>query len=107
MSAKNLKFSAARAAWPGAWVSGSPVSNVSSSAIRPARASMPSAIWLRIRARARARILNQIADGIEARAGRIAELETFDTGLPLTQAPGQAARAAENFRFFAGMVETD
>jgi hypothetical protein len=55
MSAKNLKFSAARAAWPRAWVSGSPVSNVSSSAIRPARASMPSAIWLRIRARARAR----------------------------------------------------
>jgi 5-carboxymethyl-2-hydroxymuconic-semialdehyde dehydrogenase len=61
---------------------------------------------LAARARARARILNQIADGIEARAGRIAELETFDTGLPLTQARGQAARAAENFRFFADMVVT-
>ena len=57
-------------------------------------------------ARARARILNRIADGIEARAGRIAELETFETGLPVTQARGQAARAAENFRFFADMAVT-
>ncbi len=54
MSAKNLKFSAARAAWPRAWVTGSPVSNVSSSAIRAARTSMPSAILVRMRARSRA-----------------------------------------------------
>ena len=53
MSAKNLKFSAARAAWPRAWVTGSPVSNVSSSAIRAARASMPSAIRFSMAARAR------------------------------------------------------
>src|SRR6266853_1219061 len=46
------------------------------------------------------------ADGAEARAARIAELETFDTGLPITQARGQAARAAENFRFFADMAVT-
>ena len=44
--------------------------------------------------------------GIEARAARIAELETFDTGLPITQARGQAARAAENFRFFADTAVT-
>src|SRR4051794_35074031 len=54
MSAKNRKFSAARAAWPRAWVTGRPVSNVSSSAIRSARPSMASAIWFRIRARGRA-----------------------------------------------------
>ena len=53
MSAKNLKFSAARAAWPRAWVTGRPVSNVSNSAIRAARASMPSAILFRMVARAR------------------------------------------------------
>jgi 5-carboxymethyl-2-hydroxymuconic-semialdehyde dehydrogenase len=45
-----------------------------------------------------------IADAIEARDERIAELETFDTGLPITQARGQAARAAENFRFFADLI---
>src|SRR6516164_6967702 len=62
--------------------------------------------WPGLPARARAGILNRIADGIEARADRIAELETFDTGLPVTQARGQAARAAENFRFFADMTVT-
>lgn len=62
--------------------------------------------WPQMPARQRAQILNRIADGIEARGDRIAELETFDTGLPVTQARGQAARAAENFRFFADMVVT-
>src|SRR6202041_721915 len=33
-------------------------------------------------------------------------LETFDPGLPITQARGQAARAAENFRFFADLAVT-
>jgi 5-carboxymethyl-2-hydroxymuconic-semialdehyde dehydrogenase len=60
--------------------------------------------WAGLAARARARILNKIADGIEARAARIAALETFDTGLPVTQAKGQAARAAENFRYFADVI---
>src|SRR6266851_5651863 len=48
----------------------------------------------------------EIAGGIEAHAARISELESFDTGLPITQARGQAARAAENFRFFADMAVT-
>ncbi len=60
--------------------------------------------WAGLAARARARILNKIANGIEARAARIAALETFDTGLPVTQAKGQAARAAENFRYFADVI---
>jgi 5-carboxymethyl-2-hydroxymuconic-semialdehyde dehydrogenase len=55
-------------------------------------------------ARQRARLLNQIAEAIERRADRIAELETFDTGLPVSQAHGQAQRAAENFRFFADVI---
>jgi 5-carboxymethyl-2-hydroxymuconic-semialdehyde dehydrogenase len=60
--------------------------------------------WPGMAARARARILNRVADGIEARGTRIAALETFDTGLPVTQARGQAARAAENFRYFADVI---
>ena len=55
------------------------------------------------RASARA-ILHRIADIVEARDARLAELETFDTGLPITQALGQARRAAENFRFFADLI---
>ena len=60
--------------------------------------------WPRLAARARAKILNRIADGIEIRGDEIAALETFDTGLPITQAKGQAARAAENFRYFADVI---
>ena len=60
--------------------------------------------WPGLAARARAKILNAVADGIEARGERIAALETFDTGLPITQAKGQAARAAENFRYFADAI---
>jgi len=60
--------------------------------------------WPRLTGRARAKILFAIADGIEAREDRLAELESFDTGLPITQARGQAKRAAENFRFFGDMI---
>src|SRR5215471_15841155 len=60
--------------------------------------------WPSMAARARAKVLNKIADAIESRAEQIASLETFDTGLPITQAKGQAARAAENFRFFADVI---
>jgi 5-carboxymethyl-2-hydroxymuconic-semialdehyde dehydrogenase len=62
--------------------------------------------WSDLPARGRAATLNRIADRIEARSDAIAESETFDTGLPITQARGQAARAAENFRFFADMTVT-
>ncbi|HEY2263963.1 MAG TPA: aldehyde dehydrogenase family protein, partial [Streptosporangiaceae bacterium] len=75
-------------------------------AVAAATAAFRDGPWPDLPARPRARILNRIADGIEGRAGRIAELETFDTGLPITQARGQAARAAENFRFFADMTVT-
>ena len=34
----------------------------------------------------------------------LAEFESYDTGLPISQAHGQAARAAENFRFFADLI---
>ena len=52
----------------------------------------------------RRRVLNGSADAVEAQEARLAELETFDTGLPITQSKGQALRAAENFRFFADLI---
>ncbi|MES1212857.1 MAG: aldehyde dehydrogenase family protein, partial [Leifsonia sp.] len=60
--------------------------------------------WPRMKPRERARVLNRIADAVEAQDARLAEWETFDTGLPITQALGQAQRAAENFRFFADLI---
>ena len=73
-------------------------------AVAAAREAFESGPWPALAARARAKVLSKIADGIEARGARIAAMETFDTGLPITQAKGQAARAAENFRYFADVV---
>ena len=75
-------------------------------AVTAAATAFADGPWPQMPARDRAQILNRIADHIEARAPRIAELESFDTGLPITQARGQAARAAENFRFFADTAVT-
>jgi len=73
-------------------------------AVAAARRAFEGGPWPRMRSRERARVLNRIADAVEAEEHRIAELETFDTGLPITQAKGQARRAAENFRFFADLI---
>jgi len=73
-------------------------------AVEAATAAFETGPWPGMAARARARALNKIADAIEARGNEIAAVETFDTGLPVTQAKGQAARAAENFRFFADVI---
>ncbi len=73
-------------------------------AVAAAAAAFGSGPWPAMAARARARVLGKIADAIQERAGQIAAVETYDTGLPVTQAKGQAARAAENFRFFADVI---
>src|SRR6516164_6880601 len=73
-------------------------------AVEAATAAFTDGPWPGLAARARSKVLNKIADAIESRADEIASMETFDTGLPITQAKGQAARAAENFRFFADVI---
>ncbi|GAA3635550.1 5-carboxymethyl-2-hydroxymuconate semialdehyde dehydrogenase [Kineosporia mesophila] len=60
--------------------------------------------WPTMTSRARSRVLHRVAGLIESQDRRLAELETWDTGLPIAQALGQAQRAAENFRFFADLV---
>ncbi|HWN35134.1 MAG TPA: 5-carboxymethyl-2-hydroxymuconate semialdehyde dehydrogenase [Pseudonocardia sp.] len=73
-------------------------------AVAAARRAFAEGPWPTMPARARARVLMAVADAVEAREDRLAELESFDTGLPITQARGQAKRAAENFRFFADLI---
>ncbi|MDI2034923.1 5-carboxymethyl-2-hydroxymuconate semialdehyde dehydrogenase [Paenarthrobacter nitroguajacolicus] len=73
-------------------------------AVAAAREAFVNGPWPKMKPRERARVLNKIADAVEAQEARLAELETFDTGLPITQAKGQALRAAENFRFFADLI---
>ncbi|GAA4373659.1 5-carboxymethyl-2-hydroxymuconate semialdehyde dehydrogenase [Actinomadura sp. NPDC048032] len=71
-------------------------------AVAAARAAFPG--WAALGNRERASILVRVADAVEAREDRLAELESFDSGLPITQARGQARRAAENFRYFADVI---
>ncbi|MDM7831619.1 5-carboxymethyl-2-hydroxymuconate semialdehyde dehydrogenase [Cellulomonas sp. MW9] len=73
-------------------------------AVSAARRAFEEGPWPRMVARERSRVLHRIADLVESRDARLAELESFDSGLPITQALGQARRAAENFRFFADLV---
>jgi 5-carboxymethyl-2-hydroxymuconic-semialdehyde dehydrogenase len=73
-------------------------------AVAAAREAFLNGPWPRMLPRERSRILHRIADIVESRDARLAELESFDSGLPITQALGQARRAAENFRFFADLV---
>ncbi len=73
-------------------------------AVAAARRAFTDGPWPTMAPRARARVLDTSAARVAARDARLAELETFDTGLPITQALGQARRAAENFRFFADLI---
>lgn len=73
-------------------------------AVGAARDAFDSGAWSEATPRQRANVLVAIADAVEARGEELARFETFDTGLPISQARGQAARAAENFRFFADVI---
>jgi 5-carboxymethyl-2-hydroxymuconic-semialdehyde dehydrogenase len=73
-------------------------------AVAAARHAFTEGPWPGMLARERSRVLHRVADIVESRDARLAELESFDSGLPITQALGQARRAAENFRFFADLV---
>ncbi|WP_421733610.1 5-carboxymethyl-2-hydroxymuconate semialdehyde dehydrogenase [Cellulomonas sp.] len=73
-------------------------------AVAAARQAFEEGPWPQLLPRERSRVLHRVADIVESRDARLAELESFDSGLPITQALGQARRAAENFRFFADLV---
>ncbi|KTR87188.1 5-carboxymethyl-2-hydroxymuconate semialdehyde dehydrogenase [Leucobacter chromiiresistens] len=73
-------------------------------AVAAAKRAFTEGPWPKLLPRERSRVLHKIADIVESRDAQLAELESFDSGLPITQARGQARRAAENFRFFADLV---
>lgn len=73
-------------------------------AVAAAKKAFEEGPWPTMLPRERARVLNRIADIVESREHELAEMESYDSGLPITQAKGQARRAAENFRFFADLI---
>ena len=73
-------------------------------AVLAALAALETGPWPDIAAPDRAALLNRIADAIGERDDDIADAEARGTGLPVTQAREQAARAAGHFRLAASQV---
>ena len=73
-------------------------------AVAAAKKAFDEGPWPHMLPRQRAKILYRIAEEVEALGDTLANIECFDTGLPIRQAKGQANRAAENFRFFADLI---
>jgi 5-carboxymethyl-2-hydroxymuconic-semialdehyde dehydrogenase len=71
-------------------------------AARAAAAAFPG--WRDLDGHRRRWLLHAIADRVEARADEIALVESVDTGQPIRFMSKAAARAAENFRFFADLA---
>jgi 5-carboxymethyl-2-hydroxymuconic-semialdehyde dehydrogenase len=73
-------------------------------AVAAARTAFDDGPWPRCKAAERAAVLRRIADGIRAHAQDFIDLEVRDVGMPVAQMRGLAARAAENFDYYARVV---
>ena len=63
--------------------------------------------WSKTTIEKRSKILNQIARGIDLHSDRLADIESRDTGKPLSLSKSvDIPRAAENFRFFSEHILT-
>ncbi|SDI72193.1 5-carboxymethyl-2-hydroxymuconate semialdehyde dehydrogenase [Natribacillus halophilus] len=62
--------------------------------------------WGQLKLKDRLAYINKIADLIDEHIDEIAPLESYDTGLPISQTKKMVARAAHNFRFYAEMVNS-
>ncbi|WP_203363001.1 5-carboxymethyl-2-hydroxymuconate semialdehyde dehydrogenase [Bacillus sp. REN10] len=75
-------------------------------AVNAAKTAFVQGAWGRMKLAERMTYINRIADLIDEKVEEIAYLESLDTGLPISQTRKMTARAAENFRFYARMVQT-
>lgn len=75
-------------------------------AVAAARAAFDDGRWSRLPAKARAAVLLQVADLIEANVERFALIETLESGKPISQARGEVAGAADLWRYAAALART-
>ena len=73
-------------------------------AVAAAREAFDSGPWPRLAAEQRAGTLRAIAQAIRTSADAFIEREVADIGMPISQMHGLAARAAQNFEYYAGVV---
>ncbi len=75
-------------------------------AVAAARRAFEDGPWRTMSVAERMKYIVRIAELIDANAEEISYLESLDTGMPISQTKKQAARGAENFRFYAEMVKS-
>lgn len=73
-------------------------------AVAAARRAFDDGPWPRAKASERATVLRRIAGLLREHADEFIGLEVLDIGMPIAQMRGLAARAAENFDYFAGVI---
>jgi 5-carboxymethyl-2-hydroxymuconic-semialdehyde dehydrogenase len=73
-------------------------------AVAAARRAFDDGPWPRMKATERAAVLQRIAAAIRQRADEFIAREVADIGMPVAQMKGLAARAAQNFDYYAGVV---
>jgi 5-carboxymethyl-2-hydroxymuconic-semialdehyde dehydrogenase len=73
-------------------------------AVMAARRAFDEGPWPRLKAADRAGVLRAIAAGIRTHAEEFITREVADIGMPIAQMKGLAARAAQNFEYYAGVI---
>jgi 5-carboxymethyl-2-hydroxymuconic-semialdehyde dehydrogenase len=73
-------------------------------AVGAARRAYDEGTWPRLTAGERAAALRRIAALVREHAADFIDLEVRDIGMPIAQMKGLAARAAQNFEYYAGVV---
>ena len=73
-------------------------------AVAAARRAFDEGPWPTMKAAERAKVLRRIAELVRAHAEEFIEREVLDIGMPIKQMRGLAARAAQNFEYYAGVI---
>ena len=73
-------------------------------AMKSARAAFEGKEWGGMDIRARARLVNRLADAFEANLDKLYRLETLNNGRPVNETRAQLSRLPDFFRYFAGLA---
>jgi (Z)-2-((N-methylformamido)methylene)-5-hydroxybutyrolactone dehydrogenase len=74
-------------------------------AVAAARRALEEGPWPSMTATARGKLLARLADLVADNAGRLAELETRDTGKIIRETSAQIAYVADFYRYYAGLAD--
>ena len=74
-------------------------------AVNAAERALWDGPWSRMTATARGKLLYRLADLVAENAGRLAELETRDTGKIIRETSAQIAYVADYYRYYAGLAD--